>query len=83
MREVYEWVRDIVIALIIAGTILMFFKPIVVKQDSMQPTFYSNDYIVVSKQAYNVFGDVERGDVIVFKSNLLNEKGEQKHLRCV
>lgn len=80
MREVYEWVRDIVIALIIAGTILMFFKPIVVKQDSMQPTFYSNDYIVVSKQAYNVFGDVERGDVIVFKSNLLNEKGEQKHL---
>lgn len=80
MREVYEWVRDIVIALIIAGTILMFFKPIVVKQDSMQPTFHSNDYIVVSKQAYNVFGDVERGDVIVFKSNLLNEKGEQKHL---
>lgn len=74
MREAYEWIRDIIIALVIAGTVLLFFKPIVVKQESMQPTFYSDDYIVVSRQAYNLFGDVERGDVIVFKSKLLNEK---------
>jgi len=80
MREAYEWLRDIIIAIIIAGTILLFFKPIVVKQESMQPTFYAEDYIVVSKQAYNLFGDVERGDVVVFKSNLLNEEGEQKNL---
>ena len=80
MREAYEWIRDIIIALVIAGTVLLFFKPIVVKQESMQPTFYSDSYIVVSRQAYNLFGDVERGDVIVFKSKLLNEKGEQKHL---
>ena len=58
----------------------MFFKPIVVKQESMQPTFYSNDYVIVSRQAYNLFGDVERGDVIVFKSDLVDENGEQKHL---
>lgn len=80
MKEAYEWIRDIIIALLIAGTILLFFKPIVVKQESMQPTFYSNDYVVVSRQAYNLFGDVQRGDVIVFKSNLLDENGEQKHL---
>ena len=80
MREAYEWIRDIIVALIIAGTILLFFKPIVVKQESMQPTFYSEDYIVVSRQAYNLFGDVERGDVIVFESKLLDERGEQKHL---
>ena len=90
MREAYEWIRDIIIALLIAGTILLFFKPIVVKQESMQPTFYSNDYVIVSRQAYNLFGDVERGDVIVFKSDLVDENGEQKHLikrviavRCV
>ena len=46
----------------------------------MQPTFYSNDYVIVSRQAYNLFGDVERGDVIVFKSDLVDENGEQKHL---
>lgn len=80
MREAYEWIRDIIIALLIAGTILLFFKPIVVKQESMQPTFYSNDYVIVSRQAYNLFGDVERGDVIVFKSDLADENGEQKHL---
>ena len=80
MREAYEWIRDIIIALLIAGTILLFFKPIVVKQESMQPTFYSNDHVIVSRQAYNLFGDVERGDVIVFKSDLVDENGEQKHL---
>ena len=80
MREAYEWIRDIIIALLIAGTVLLFFKPIVVKQESMQPTFYSNDYVIVSRQAYNLFGDVERGDVIVFKSDLVDENGEQKHL---
>ena len=80
MREAYEWIRDIIIALLIAGTILLFFKPIVVKQESMQPTFYSNDYVIVSRQAYNLFGDVERVDVIVFKSDLVDENGEQKHL---
>ena len=46
----------------------------------MQPTFYSNDYVIVSRQAYNLFSDVERGDVIVFKSDLVDENGEQKHL---
>ena len=25
MREAYEWIRDIIIALLIAGTILLFF----------------------------------------------------------
>lgn len=80
MRETYEWLRDIIIAILVAGTVLFFFKPIVVQQESMQPNFYSNDYIVVSRQAYNLFGDVERGDIIVFKSKLLDDKGEQKYL---
>ena len=47
------WVRDIVIAIIIAAIILFFFKPIIIQQESMQPTFYSNDYVVVSKQWLN------------------------------
>lgn len=80
MKEVYEWVKDIAIALIIAAVILVFFKPIVVKQESMQPTFYENDYIIVSRQAYKLFGDVERGDVIVFKSELKDIEGKDKHL---
>ena len=81
MKEAMGWVRDIVIAIIIAAIILFFFKPIIIQQESMQPTFYSNDYVVVSKQSYSIFGDIERGDVIVFRSSLLDENGDQKSLK--
>lgn len=80
MKEALEWIRDIVIALVIAGIILAFFKPIIIQQESMQPTFYSNDYVIVSRQSYNLFGDIERGDVIVFKSALLDNNGDEKNL---
>ena len=80
MKEAIGWVMDIVIAIIIAAIILFFFKPIIIQQESMQPTFYSNDYVVVSKQSYSIFGDIERGDVIVFRSSLLDENGDQKSL---
>lgn len=80
MKEAMGWVRDIVIAIIIAAIILFLFKPIIIQQESMQPTFYSNDYVVVSKQSYSIFGDIERGDVIVFRSSLLDENGDQKSL---
>lgn len=78
--EIKEWIRDILIALVIAGLILVFFKPIVVKQESMQPTFYSDDYVIVSRQAYSIFGEIERGDVIIFESDLVDFKGNPKIL---
>lgn len=46
----------------------------------MQPNFYSGDYVITSRQAYKLFGDPKRGDVIVFKSHLYDEKGKQKNL---
>ena len=80
MKNLLEWIRDIVIAVIIAAIILAFFKPIIVQQESMQPNFYSGDYLITSIQAYRLFGQPERGDVIVFKSHLYDEKGKQKNL---
>lgn len=80
MREALDWIKDIAIAIIIAVVILSFFKPIIIQQESMQPNFFSGDYVVVSRQAYTLFGDVEHGDVIVFRSNLLDEEGNPKHL---
>ena len=35
MKNVLSWIRDIVIAIIIAAIILAFFKPIIVQQESM------------------------------------------------
>lgn len=80
MREALDWIKDIAIAIIIAVVILSFFKPIIIQQESMQPNFFSGDYVVVSRQAYTLFGDVEHGDVIVFRSDLIDEEGNPKHL---
>lgn len=74
-----ELIRDIVIALVIVIAITLVIKPTIVKESSMQPTLYENNYLLVNKQAYN-FGDEKRGDIIVFKSDLKNEKGDNKLL---
>ena len=78
MKNVLSWIRDIVIAIIIAAIILAFFKPIIVRQESMQPNFYSGDYVITSRQAYRLFGTPERGDVIVFKTDLYDENGDPR-----
>lgn len=78
--EILEWVRDIIVAVIIALIILVFFKPIIIQQESMEPNFYSGDYIVTSRQAYTLFGEPERGDIIVFKTDLQDEDGKNKNL---
>ena len=80
MKNVLEWVKQIVIAVIIAAIILTFIKPIVVRQSSMEPTFYSGDYIFISKQAYRLFGEPERGDVIVFRTDMKDENNKDKNL---
>lgn len=80
MKEIMEWAKEIIIAIVIAAILLCFFKPIVVRQSSMVPTFYDGDYVFVSKQAYTLFGDVERGDVVVFHSKLKDDENHDKNL---
>ena len=80
MKNVLSWIRDIVIAIIIEAIILAFFKPIIVQQESMQPNFYSGDYVITSRQSSRLFGEPQRGDIIVFKSDLYDDSGKQKNL---
>ena len=76
-----EWGKDVAIAVVIAILVMQFIKPTIVKQRSMQPNFYTNDYLFISKQSYKLFGgQPERGDVIVFKSKLEDAEGETKML---
>ena len=75
-----EWVRDIVIAVIIAVVIVQFIKPTIVKESSMEPNFYANNYLFINKMAYKFNKTPQKGDVIVFKSNLLTETGKKKLL---
>ncbi len=80
MKNILEWAKEIVIAVIIAAVILSFVKPIIVQQSSMEPTFHSGDYIFISKQAYTLFGELERGDVVVFHSSLVDDEDNEKNL---
>ena len=77
-----EWIRDIEIAFSLAAQVLVFFKPTIVKETSMEPTLHNNDYIFLSRQAYKhkIFGEPEREDSGVFHTNLKTETGKEKLL---
>ena len=71
--------KDILIAAIIAAAILFFIRPTIVKQTSMQPTLNPNDYLIMYKRAY-VHHQPQRGDIIIFQSQLLDDRGREKLL---
>ena len=73
------WIKDILIAVIIAALIMTFIKPTIVKESSMQPTLYANNYIFLSKQAYR-FGEPKAGDIVVFHTDLTTQDGQEKLL---
>lgn len=74
-----EWIKDIVIAVIIGLLIIQFVRPTIVKEHSMEPTLQENDYIFLSKQAYR-FEEPMFGNIIVFHSGLKLENGREKLL---
>ncbi len=71
---------DVLIALCLAAAVLYFIRPTIVKQTSMENTLHENDYMIMYRQAYRNH-DPERGDIIIFQSDLVNEdSGEDKLL---
>ena len=74
-----ELIRDIVVALVIVLILTSIIKPTIVKESSMEPTLYENHYLIVNKLAYKT-GEPERGDIIVFESELETEDGDKKLL---
>jgi signal peptidase I len=60
---------------------MQFIKPTIVKEHSMENTLFPNDYIFLSKQAYSLGGEPRRGDIVVFRSDIINESdGTVKNL---
>ena len=77
--EAMAWIRDILIAVLIAVIIAQFIQPTIVREHSMQETLQPNDYLILSKMSYK-FNDIEYGDIVVFKSNVETESGKKKLL---
>jgi signal peptidase I len=65
-NEVWEWLKAIVIAVLLAGGIRYFvFAPIIVDGHSMMPTLHDHDRMIVNKLSYKI-GQPKRFDIIVF-----------------
>lgn len=72
VKGIIDFVMDILETIVFIGSLFIvvyFFimAPNQVKGASMEPTFYSGEYILTSKIAYK-FRKPHRGDVIIFKS---------------
>jgi signal peptidase I len=65
-NEAWEWLKAIVIAVLLAGGIRYFvFAPIIVDGLSMMPTLHDHDRMIVNKLSYKI-GEPKRFDIIVF-----------------
>lgn len=64
--ESWEWLKAVLIALLLAFVIRYFlFAPIVVDGQSMMPTLQNSDRLIVNKIGYTI-SEPERFDIIVF-----------------
>jgi signal peptidase I len=67
IRSLVEWAAVIVGALVVALLVKTFlFQAFSIPSGSMQPTLHPGDRVIVNKLSYR-FGDVERGDIVVFR----------------
>ena len=67
--ELNDWVKSIIIAAFIAVLLMQLIVPTVVREHSMEPSFYGGDYLIVGKINYKI-SSPHRGDVIIFKSDI-------------
>jgi signal peptidase I len=76
IKEVFQWVEAIVIAIVIALLIRGFiFEPVLVQGSSMENTLYNDQRLIVYKLGY-YFSEPERGDIIV----LQYQKGTMEYI---
>ncbi len=72
-------VTDIIIAVLIALAISVFVRPVTVLETSMQPSIQPHDHLLMAGQAYR-FGEVRRGDIIIFRSDIPEDTGSGSKL---
>lgn len=78
-KELFEWIKVFALAIVFAFVITQFIKPTLVRGDSMYSTLEEGDYLIINRMSYK-FKDPERGDIIVFESDLQQDDGSSKDL---
>ena len=73
--DVQVWLRDIFISVAIAAVVIVFlYQPVKVEGTSMLPQLVDEERVFVNKFLYN-FDEINRGDVVVFRQQSLNDAG--------
>ncbi len=78
-QEIWEWIKTIVLSIIIALLITTFVKPTIVKNYSMTHTLEENDFLMINRLLYRR-GEPQERDIIVFQSPILSASGDEKLL---
>ncbi|WP_084024037.1 signal peptidase I [Vulcanibacillus modesticaldus] len=66
LRNIYEWLKSLVIAALLAYIIHTFlFAIVIVSGPSMEPTLHNGERLILNKIVYKIHPP-ERGDIIVF-----------------
>ncbi|SCY95090.1 signal peptidase I [Alkaliphilus peptidifermentans] len=78
-NEIIEWIKTIVLSVVIALLITAFIKPTIVRQHSMSPTLQEYDFLIINRLLYNRTAP-QNGDIVVFQSTLKTAMGKDKLL---
>ncbi len=71
MKEVFDWIYSIVIALFLAMVIHIFlFVPTRVSGESMMPTLTNGEYLIVSKISHVLRSAPDYGDIVIIDSRV-------------
>ena len=71
LKEIWEWIYCIAIAIVVALLVKYFlFTPTVVQMDSMYPTLKQGDRLILNRTVATFKGKLKRGDIITFEAPL-------------
>ena len=72
LKQIFEWIVVIAIALIVAMLVRLFLlQQFYISGPSMETTMFSDNRVLVSKLSYKI-GEIDRGDVVVFDRATMN-----------
>ena len=74
-----ELIKISIIEIFFTFIITRFIKPTLVNGESMYPTLKSHDYLVANRMTYKL-SEPKCGDIMIFKTDLLQENGRKKEL---
>src|SRR6267154_1169025 len=76
------WLRDLAVSVLLAVILIVFiYQPVKVEGTSMMPTLTDQERIFINKFTYHFgFGEVERGDMVVFWFPLDRQKSYIKRV---